>query len=259
MKSLVFFSLLVLFIVFSCNPRSNNNEINPNVKHITTNDIAVDTTCFSSYQIYKETGYIWEESWVNYFNQYKGTDYNTSPKVFFSENNLLQLQAYSPNAQGVLIYYILIDTNAIYPSLAMVNTISCTPNFGIPNSSSILMSNGVDSSQKFISLQAFNTYKNNWSIRGSKEANVFTSVDGYNYSWNSIRSLLDSSTIHSGVFVKYGLRTIEPGDAADYMTVPETTMTGSVVYCNMLYGANASGVEGVALYDFAKPCPIYCN
>ena len=64
-------------------------------------------------------------------------------------------------------------------------------------------------------------------------------VYAYNYSWQELLGITEDAdaAVNSGLWVQYGLRTLGPGDT-EYFKGVETindTVTGNVVYCNIVY------------------------
>ena len=242
-----------------------------------------DTACFSSYDIYPATAWVWSESYVSYEKEkskkpgaIKSNDTITSPVVLFAIEKLvtLRLQIDIPAGveakEGVLLYYIMATTTDSAPSLAMVNTVNCRlANTEDANCSDCTLvswskGNGNYPKQEFISSDKLKEYKSNWQkfMDGIQVDDPgFTEVNGYNYSWETLDIFKDEKAIA----IKYGLRTLEPSDSQVFR-IKDTTMTGSVVLANVLVGksdinedntfANLADLKDL---DFALPCPDFCG
>ena len=259
MKNSLFYCLLTFLVLASCNLKNENKSIAV-AKTLATSQITDTLPCFSGSQIYHETAYLWQASWATYNNEIgngnAGEPYTNSPQLNFEEHRLNALQSEVVNAPnpGVLLWYILLNENDTIPSLAMQNTVSCI----IYNQSTILVAHLNGNPNSIISPADLEIYKQNWSDAGEKNLSVHTKVYGYNYSWVRIQEYIDADRDTSGIFVSYGLRTIVP-DEIGYDVDSLTNKTGSVIYCNVMYGNEDEENDLSYLGDFALPCPTYCG
>lgn len=251
---LLFFTLAIL--TFACKPSIENNSATSEITKSSSPKADISNSCFSSYNIYEETAFIWQSSWVTYYDEYRGAEYDDSPQFQFEEVklNALYSEVSSLSDPGIIIWYVMTDQNDPYPSLAMQNTASCN----IANQGTILMSHRDGSPNTIISQANLDTYKANWISDGDKNPSVYTEVYGYNYSWASVRSLMAENTSSSGIYINYGLRTIGP-DESEYFEANATNLTGSVVYCNVIYDSPIEVSPRAMLDDFAMPCPRFCG
>ena len=251
--SILIFTTTLLF-TYSCQP--SENKVQNAASHSVVTNADTLAECFSSSQIYNETAFLWQASWVTYYNQFRNGNYLNSPQINFEENLLNQMnaQVLSEADAGVMIWYVMLSENDSIPSLAVQNTISCIPD----TNSIIILAPGNGSANSTISHDDLRTYRTNWRQSSENNLDVFTPIYGYNYSWTSLRTLLDGNSQADGIFINYGLRTIGPEETY-YGTSPFTDKTGSVVYCNVLYNSDEEGNPLAFLLDFAMPCPTYCG
>jgi len=195
-----------------------------------------------------------------YFNsRFKGGSYDDSPKVTFDEQNLNSLysEVKEEDHPGVLMWYTLLSPSDSIPSLAIQNTVECEIDLG----GTILLASPNDSTLTVdtISQSYLNTIKDNWSKTSFITPGVYTRINGYNYEWDSIQQLMNLSAGPQGIYIHYGLRTIGPDEAENYATPTDPDKTGSIIYCNIIYGDNFELNPTATLLDFAMPCPEYCG
>ena len=271
MKYLLSFGVIALMIAAtSCKDQTKDETKAAEGAEITSAEETPPTKmidCFSSYQIYPETAYLWEQSWINFYRQYEKYQDTLPLKIRFNEAILTRMynqlkDSDTTKIKGVLLYYVMTTNDQYFPSLVMVNTLNCAPVWDA-ESFEMVSPTSVNSS---IDLAQFNTYKQFWEDWMNDNNHIYTNVSGYNYAWNELWSIVDSGNPESGMFVTYGIRTLEPGDNHDF-GIKDSSMTGSVVYCNILHKMIPSYIDtysGVSdgemeLLDFALPCPIYCD
>jgi len=228
--------------------------------------------CLCSLQIYGETAFIWQSSWVSYYNYNFDTmkedgTYDNSPSFNFnsSDMNTLYKEITDSENSGVLISYIIATPNnedPQIPGLAIQNIVNCAVD---PNGSIFVyyflesQFNGGDP-EGIITQQQLDGYKANWLDANNNNDQVFTIAEGYIYSWSSLNSI---NATTEGMTISYGLRTLESGEEAGFIQQGNSDgRTGSIVYCNIIYGGksetNADGTSTM-LHDFARPCPVYCH
>ncbi len=259
MKNSILFSFILILSFTSCKQKDSpkNHSISDVAKSL--EDIIADHDCFSSYQIYSETAYLWQEGWVSYYNRFRGGSYKNSPRVSFDAQNLniLYNEVKDKEHPGILMWYTLLDPSDSIPSLAIQNTVACE----IDPAGTILLAagNDVTSTVDTISEGYLDTIKQIWNDAGKLNPNAHTEINGYNYLWDSIQSLMNLSTGSQGIYIHYGLRTIGPDESSYYGLSTDPNKTGSVVYCNVLYGNNFEADSSATLLDFAMPCPRFCG
>lgn len=252
---------MMLLILASCKQKEKDlGMVTAETMAMSFEEPSENPTCFTSYQIYEETAYIWQQSWLSYYGQYKNTQLPTSPIIYFGRPELNQLyqEAKNQSNPGILLYYVLTESTNTIPALAIVNTVDCNPVWD----DDILLSEMGDQTARIIPRDSFDLYQGYWVERAAS-ARTATPVYAYNYSWQSLYNNLANKSDDYGMAVKFGLRTIEPDDIKLFSETADTTMTGSVVYCNIIafaqYGSNYSAETVTALYDFAMPCPEVCG
>lgn len=215
-------------------------------------------------KIFKETAYMWEKSWSNQF----GTE--TSGRIKFSYDSIRKLQGLESDPKGIRMYYCLMNERDTIPSLAMVNIDdTCTDLINCDDGNCILFSE-LDTIQNeyFINQKTLDDYTQRWRNFVNSKRDIHSPVYAYNYEWASIEDMIDPEVVAPGLWVKYGLRTLSPADTLEFgqrtVQVGDATITGSIVYCNITYGQSPMISIGNRkstneLFDFAKPCPRYCN
>ncbi len=288
MKNSIFYLIIVALIFTSCKEvqdRADKEETVDTEQARTVKETESDTSCFSSEGVYPETVWIWSKSWIEYYNSINHTEETTSPDFYFSDENLNTLQSYNDRAAGVLIYYIFKEPateeneKKKIPSLAIINTINCVPvkDCNAVDKKCVLVK-WRDGEEHFITIDSLNNYKKYWKENDKKREEImpgYLSVLGYNYSWNTINSI---SNPYGGLRIKYGVRTLGPGEILNYIPPSEVIpidKIGNAVFCNVLVGwektdkdinreksfrdaINNLVVDSEEL-DFAKPCPAYCG
>jgi hypothetical protein len=229
-----------------------------------------ENSCLDSdFKIYKETAYMWEKSWANTYRV------ATSAQVKFSYDSIKKLRGLSLSSQGVRIYYCLMNDTDTLPSLAMVNINNCADQVTCSDGNCILFSKlGTDQEEYFIDEKTLSNYRGRWQTFIDSKGEIHTPVYAYNYEWRSIEDMIDESSEDPGVWIKYGLRTITPSELTEFeqdtIRSDGYIITGSIVYCNITYGqspriraksreTSVDSTEVNELFDFAKPCPRYCN
>jgi len=257
MKTILIYGILAVALIAACNDPEEKKmkEIVGNAEVVVSQD--EDTCTDSGYQIYMETATIWEQSWAAVYNT---SENPLHEKRWFSKADLDALWDMDPSAEDVRLYYCLIDSSDVIPSLAMVNINLCddVTDCEIP---CVLISE-IDGSQYFVTAQTASQYTKNWRDRSIDQLEVHTPVYAYNYSQEEIANLMDANSLEKqGIWVKYGLRTLGPGDTNLYTETKEPandTITGSIVYCNVIYGDDP-GKNVRQYFDFALPCPRFCG
>lgn len=284
MKNSIFYYLVLSLIVISCKQESDNKT------KVSTETVTIEaegsegdtsgfdgTNCFSSNRIYGETAYMWQAGWVSYYNEYfpESEPRPNSPEIKFGSKKMQNLYdeakqyGVPANEMGVIITYIMEDDQPdSFPYLAIQSIVNCTVVEGgliYYKSPTELLDYGPAD---------LNGLKQNW-LNFLDPNYVFSVAEAYMYSWEAL--VTDGDARESGIAVNYGLRTLGLGEEEDfpsYDAAMENTegtteenvdgIVGSVVYCNVLYfqgdesDASADG-SGIALLDFARPCPAYCN
>lgn len=216
-------------------------------------------SCLDTYIIYEETAKMWGESWTSVFG-----NGNVSPVVQFSDDNLNKLREFSSNHFGVRIYYILINNNETTPSLAIVNTEDCDTDQQCDGDDTCFLVSqiGKDIKQFFITKDSLDIYKERWSSYAKSDPILkHTPVEGYNYSWAKLDTLINASASENtnpGINISYGLHTLGPLDTELYTGSVSKDITGSIVYANIMY-PNTSSKSFSLDSDFALPCPAYCS
>jgi len=235
--------------------------------------------CFCSEQIFPETAWMWQSSWVSYYNydfttNQEGSTYSNSPSfnIASAEMSTLYLEIADATNAGVLISYIIDQNETVpIPGIAIQNVVNCAVD---PDGSIFVVYylpsqfNGGDF-EGIITQSQLNSLQANWvSLNETNASEVFSIAEGYINSWDSLKPANNSvDATQTGITISYGLRTLEPGEEDNFLANPNAEpagMTGSIVYCNILYfGAdesakNADGANTMLL-DFAKPCPTYCH
>jgi len=258
MKHSLSYCLILYLALASCKPKNEYKNIEES-ETLTTSQTTDTLPCFTSYQVFTETAFLWQASWVSYYNRFKGGRYNDSPRVSFDEQSLNGLYNEVKNEvhPGVLMWYTLLDQNDSIPSLAIQNTIACK----IDPAGTILLASGNDPTLTVdnISQEYLDSIKHNWHEVGEQNPAVYTEVNGYNYEWDSIQNLMNLSTGPQAIYIHYGLRTIEPDESANYATSTDPDKTGSIIYCNVIYGNTFEVNPTATLLDFAMPCPTFCG
>ncbi|MDF1695645.1 MAG: hypothetical protein P1U56_07445 [Saprospiraceae bacterium] len=256
MKYSILYSVLILFVFLNCNESKKSTSIKNLNSSTTTIDSTIVPDCFASSKIFHQTAYLWQQSWLSYQHEFNNDSILSSPQLNFDEDLLNSMYQYVSDSlfPGVIIWYVMLSESDPYPSLAIQNTVSCS----IDTRSPILLSTYNSDSTSIITQRTLNIYKENWKEKGEETGSVYTPVYGYNYSWNSLNTLMSQNTIRSGIFISYGLRTIEPGEEGNYDS-SDTPRSGSVVYCNVLYESEHEKNPLTTLLDFAMPCPEYCG
>ena len=163
-RSIYYFLILVgilsLFGISACFNASNPSE-NP-----IDNTQNPDDSCFTDYRIFGETAFLWQQSWVSYYNAFQDGNYNASPFLRFDKESLDQLysEVRGQSNTGVLLYYVMQEEDDAYPSLAMRNTVSCQ----IDTDGTIIMASSDTSDVRTISQAELTTYMNNWNNTAKK-------------------------------------------------------------------------------------------
>lgn len=259
MRFSIFYCLLFMLISISCKHTPEHPESTTPERPLLEEELSL--SCIDTYIIYEETAMMWEKSWASVFGNGE-----TSPVVPFPNDQLEQLKRLSRNQFGVRIYYILINEDETTPSLAMVNTEDCdTDQQCGENATCFLVSQiiGKETKQFFTTKDSLDIYKERWSTYSKSNLILMhTPVEGYNYSWNKLDSLMsDSETSGNtdpGINISYGLHTLGPLDTELFTGSVSTDVTGSIVYANVM-SPNTSNKSLSLDSDFAMPCPAYCN
>ena len=221
--------------------------------NVPSNQITPDSCTDSGYQIYKETAKMWEDSWkaLHPFSD------SSSQYLPFPTSDIAALRLAVSGSEGIRIYYCKMD-NSIIPSLAMVNIIGCENQYG-NNGDAILFSDR-NRGQYFESKDTLFKYAQLWKdYMDNRILAIHTPVYAYDYSWSELASTINFNQT-SNVYVAHGMRTLSADEYGEYNCNPPTNsgLMGSIVYCNILYG-NDPGILGQEYFNFAKPCPVYCD
>lgn len=116
-------------------------------------------------------------------------------------------------------------------------------------------------------------YKSNWTTYLETIWEAKIKIEGYYYPWTLIDFLLAKSSINDKnkqIVLKYGVRTLGPGEIKDFQDPVVDTDVGIPVLCNVIYPREEGQSTDEAFhdhaelvgdngFDFAKPCPTYCN
>ena len=251
--------LVFLFIISLAFCTLKDGPKNQSILNKTSSAADSKPECFTSYQVYTETAIMWQESWVSYYDSLREGNYDDSPRVSFDALNLNSMYSEVKDSThpGILMWYTLLDSNDLIPSLAIQNTVGCK----IDSEGTILLASGNDTTHTVntITQGYLDIIKENWSKSGILTPGVHTKINGYNYEWDSIQQLMNLSTGPQGLYVHYGLRTMEPSESDNFATPKNPNKTGSIIYCNIIYGDNFETNPSATLLDFAMPCPIYCG
>lgn len=262
--------VMALMIATSCNNQANEQNDDQRIADLCKDrDPGCKTCCYESdSRISKEAAWLWMQSW-EVAQKAMDTTYtaNKSPEFHFSLDSIRLIMPTIKDNTGVLLYYILKDESVKIPSLAMVFTENCAPQLEDCGEKCALVSwyseNKETTEQSFISNDNLQKYISNWKkYLDSVESYVRVQVDGYNYSSKLIELLSEDK---KGITVKYGVRTLGPGEICEFEAVLDPFEPDiQPVLCNILIGW-VDGVFGIRKfdeleeYDFARPCPTYCN
>jgi len=257
MKRNLLLIALPSLLFFAC---SSNPDVEPQRPVVETENALASTTievvedCTEpAYKIFRETAAMWTQSWLDAF----GSPGAEEPFYYpFSQANLTALHNLFPTADGTRVYYGLANSTDTIPFLLMVNIDGCA-DMGVNASSgeNVLVSD-IDG-QRFITVEEACALTANWRTFVENELKFHTKVNAYNYSWDDIDTLLNSSTDGDlDLHLSYGLRTVSPGDVL--FDQDENGPYGSVVYANVM-SAGPFELSELALFDFAKPCPQKCD
>lgn len=250
--------LFFMLISISCKHSPKHSESTISEKPFLEEELSL--SCIDTYIIYEETAMMWEESWASIFG-----NGNVSPVIQFPNHRLDQLKELSRTLFGVRIYYILIDEDETTPSLAMVNIDDCDTDqqCGSDATCFLVSQIGKETKQYFITKDSLDLYKQRWdTFSKSNRVLMHTPVEGYNYSWRKLDSLMSDSNAsgntNPGINISYGLHTLGPLDTELFTGSVSEGITGSIVYANVMY-PNTSSKSYSLDSDFAMPCPAYCN
>lgn len=263
MKNSIFSFIMVLLIMSSCK-EAQKEEQTTTGEDSATEDTSLNSSCYNSVKIDKNTAWIWEQSWVSTETSiYPKDSVSTSPELHFSTENIHLLMPPLKENNGALLYYILKDETEKIPSLAMIQTDKCVSQLDQCEGNCVLAS-WYNGEQEFIRRDSLQKYKSYWKthIEGVlPSAKLF--VEGYNYSWALIDYL---SKDKQGITVKYGVRTLGPGEILEFVSETDSlkNTVGIPVICNIIIGLKEGqtfqeAAEEIEEYDFAKPCPHYCD
>ena len=262
-----FFLRYMAITILACSISCNKTKKQPSQsqKSMLTEEVS---ECLSSdFKIYGETALMWEKSWATNFGM------ESSAQIKFSQENLKTLKSLESEAPGLRLYYCLINPSDTIPALAMVNIDnSCTDLFNCKDVNCVLLSEPGNANEYFIDEGTLNTYHERWKAHINAKGDIHTPVYAYNYEWSNIENIIDTTVDAPGIWVKYGLRTLSPTEFIEYgreaIRSGDDIITGSIVYCNILYGKDQISRNRTSeeddddddeLFDFAKPCPRYCN
>jgi hypothetical protein len=283
MKNLLSFSMIALLLLASCKEAQKEEQTTKD-EDSSTNDTALIIGCYDSSPIHRDTAEIWFNSWVYAANSIMDeATITNSPDVHFSKDNINLMMPTLKENNGALIYYILRkpyvkERNGQIgnptPSLALIGTDKCDSTLPSCNQNCVLVS--WYSSDEFVGFQEFidksllDGYRKNWTdyLDSIKEAHV--KIKGYSYSWSLIYYLLNGDSAarkpKDEIVVKYGVRTLGPGEIDQFVREgePVDPAVGLPVLCNVILGKDfevemADALAATEEYNFAKPCPHYCD
>ncbi|MBL4604545.1 MAG: hypothetical protein JKY02_02440 [Flavobacteriaceae bacterium] len=141
---------------------------------------------------------------------------------------------------------------------------SCLDQYDCEEEQCVLLSEiGTEIKEYFITSKKFKTYQQQWQDYADSREAIHTPVYAYNYEWDAILEMVNKKSSLPGIWIKYGLRTLSPSDNYDFgkdegEKIEGYSITGSIVYCNIAYGDNPDN-STKEFFNFAKPCPRYCN
>ena len=278
MKNLIFYLFFVALIFTSCKEGHNGAEkeeqpVKHKVKKV-VQEKELDSSCFTSNNIYPSTAWLWTQSWTTYSNNVKNKSDSlysiTSPELFFTKESLIKLKSITKDANGVLLYYILKDGDTD-PSLAMANLVGCKR----LKKDSIVLVNWRHGDEEFLPIASIQKFITNWeNANKEREEDIkgYVPVKAYNYSWETLESLYNSKDHISGIRVKYGVRTLGPGEIVNFTpkNKPIEMVTGNIVVCNILTSWEEDSditfseviknlTDSNQELDFALPCPEFCG
>jgi hypothetical protein len=268
MKNSIYLLAIMLWFSFSCTETNKKLQSEESVTRNTpVNDTIIPVECyFPDTNIYKETVVIWENSW-----RLKHPNYtvDSSPVLAFSIDSLIKLKKENAEADGVRMYYVIRDKLQRIPSLAMVNMTLCAVDKECEDACVLFSELGVG--QTFITHSKFEGYKGLWQSQADSLAKVSGNIKvfAYNYSWSKIMAAAEARD-DKGIWVTYGLRTLGPNDTHLFVKDPPKNITGGIAYCNIMWESNPQiHRQSKALgqlagadqdeFDFAIPCPAFCN
>ncbi|MEP0266026.1 hypothetical protein [Dokdonia sp.] len=271
MKKSVSYYLIFLLLIISC------KKENESVTIITEEKRIIETSEYpcidSDYIMYKETATMWEKSWAGVFTNPQ-ENASISPVLQFSNDSINKLLDKFTGREpiGVRIYYILLEDKDIVPSLAMVNLESCKKD---QTCDDCVLISTIYGEEEFISSKEADTLRGFWEDASDTYPD-HTPVYGYNYGYEKIKELMNSSEnavsnpSEAAINIKYGLHTLGPLDT-ELFTDPNSpstdlNVTGSIVYANIIYAntintdnAQRNSADPEFDFDFAMPCPAYCS
>lgn len=241
--------------------------------------------CYEHESISPDTALLWFNSWAYAAGGVAGGEFPEGPELIFSKDNIDKIEPDLKTNKGVLIYYILkepVDSSSSdeekIPSLAMIRTQDCTPVIDGCGDHCVLVSWQDTGEQEFLTQKEVDdglliNYRSNWTTYLQTIGEAHIKIEGYFYPWTLIDYLLDKSSLNDkqkAFVIKYGVRTLGPGEINEFEKDPGSEPFIIPVLCNVIFPkeegqstedafnahAEAIGDNG---FDFAKPCPAYCN
>ncbi|MEM7087197.1 MAG: hypothetical protein AAF489_13500 [Bacteroidota bacterium] len=263
MKKSIIYGISLLLFGLSCKDvqKTSPPERATDSLALETVNTDIDPCINAGYQIFKLTADLWVDNWETLHTNTSGVT-TVSPELFFSKLDMDSLRSLYPTSDGVRLYYVLQHAQDTIPNLAMKPMKDCQDLNNIKATNVVLYST-IQKKSSFISDSQFQVYKNNWQ-NDTKMDQVHRPIDvfAYNYGWDELLNRIDpnNGTDGSGVWVRYGFRTLGPEDVKEYLDPGSATpmITGNVVYCNIVYGQSPKR-SNEAEFDFVKPCPRFCN
>jgi hypothetical protein len=296
MKRVIFYFLGMLLLTTSCNEKINKDFA---INEISNLETIVDTSCFNSQKINGDTYFFWSQSWVAAANMLSENSestsppYTSSPRYDFDAEDVKQLIGADsltvPNTAGLMIYYVADEEDDHIPALALFKTIGCTPQLSAPEGSNaplgLLASSDPDKVWIYpdgatgasippdaYKITDFNTAKTQWSTYCSSLEYPNVPVEAYNYSWTSIKNIISYNPHNINdplLTIALGIKTISQDEVPLYYSdgslfnEDNTSRIGLPVMVNMILdewaGGDGSGAVRYDDFDFARPCPTYCN
>jgi len=285
MKNLVSLGMMALLIAAtSCKDAQKETQTTePEEKSLEEKIDSKD--CYEHESISPDTALLWFNSWSYAAGGVIGGEFPDSPEFVFSKDNIDKIEPELKTNKGALIYYILKDpvTSAStdeekIPSLAMIRTKDCDPFYGDCGDYCVLVSWRDTGKQEFLTQKELDdgilvNYITNWTTYLNSIDEAVIKVEGYYYPWTLIDFLLGKSSPivkQQGIVIKYGVRTLGPGEIQEFEEEPYTEPYIIPVLCNVIFplGEGQSTEEAFQVhaelvgdngFDFAKPCPTYCD
>lgn len=281
MKKLMSLGIMALLVVTSsCKDQPEETEVEKQNIESREAVLAEETTkkntdCYDEAFIHNDTAKLWYNSFVYAGEDILGTPIPADLEVRFPKDMIIELKRRTRGIDaGIRLYYILFDETERIPSLAMVLTRNCKADYEECDKKCVLFSsyssekNDIDGLQGWMDHNELKKYTKNWTkfIEGIDKFTV--KVEGYNYAWTTI---FDSMEVFDEFVVRYGVRTLGPGEIDEFKekgksddTNDSDIIVGQPVLCNVIVARKEDQTTDEAFdetqeFDFAKPCPHFCD